>query len=161
MTVGSLGPGGRGRVSLHDLADLGPLLVGHDGELGRGVVDPVERDNRVTYPTVDLGSKRATGDRQRHDDRDRSPIDDDVAHHAEVDDAAMQFGILDRSQGVDDLRFGDGHGYLIPETARGEATEKPAGPTQRNGDFPAGHLTHRRLLRPWWWFEVGRSRAVR
>ena len=33
------------------------------------------------------------------------------AHHVQVDDAAVQLGVLDRArQGVEDLGFGDGHG---------------------------------------------------
>ena len=36
----------------------------------------------------------------------------DVAHHAEVDDRAVELGILDRTQGLDDLFGGDGHRTL-------------------------------------------------
>ena len=37
-------------------------------------------------------------------------FDADLADHVEVDDAAMQLGILDRAEGVDDVGFGKGHG---------------------------------------------------
>jgi len=35
------------------------------------------------------------------------------SHHAEVDDAAVEFGILNRTQGIDDNGFSDRHGQGV------------------------------------------------
>ena len=39
----------------------------------------------------------------------RGAVDGDAPDHVEVDDAAVQLGVLDGAEGVEDLGFGDGH----------------------------------------------------
>ena len=41
--------------------------------------------------------------------RDRGAVDVDVADHAEVDDRAVQLGVFDGAERVDDIGFGEGH----------------------------------------------------
>ena len=41
-------------------------------------------------------------------------VDAHVAHHVEVDDGAVQLGVLDGSEGGDDVVDGDGHGVRAP-----------------------------------------------
>ncbi len=41
-------------------------------------------------------------------------VDAHVSHHVEVDDGAVQLGILDGSKGGDDVVDGDGHGARAP-----------------------------------------------
>ena len=55
-------------------------------------------------PVLDLVAQRAPGDRQGDEDAYVAVgADVDVADHAEVDDGAAELGILDRTQGLDDL----------------------------------------------------------
>ena len=87
------------------------LLVGHHGEVE---VDAARRRRAARTapvdPVLDLVAQRAAGDGEgdEHADR-RRRLDVDVAHHAEVDDRAVQLGILHRTERLDDLLGGDGH----------------------------------------------------
>ena len=87
------------------------LLVGHDGEVE---ADASRRPSRAT---------RASVTRRWISLRSGQPatvsatctctlgaVDAHVAHHAEVDDAAVQLGILDGAEGLDDVGLGDGRG---------------------------------------------------
>ncbi len=53
-------------------------------------------------------------------------VDPHEADHAQVDDAAVQFGVLDRSEDVDDLGLGGHRGNLSGDD----------GVQRRGGDFP-------------------------
>ena len=97
-------------VAVEALAQLGALVVGHHGEVEGDVVDagqartaPVTRlviSARSGHPATVRATRTAT----------RPPCDVDRADHAEVDDRAVQLGVLDRAQRFDDLVGGDGHG---------------------------------------------------
>ena len=57
---------------------------------------------------------------------------------SEVDDAAVQLGILDGPQGLDDVGFGDGHGAELPRPGPSAASRvRATGP-------PTGQITLRR-----------------
>ena len=56
----------------------------------------------VGDPALDLGLQGAAGDRQADRDGDVPAADLDLADHAEVDDAAVQLGVVDRPQQLDD-----------------------------------------------------------
>jgi hypothetical protein len=109
VAVGGLAAGrGRG-VTVELLAQVGPLLVGHHAE---GQVDRRHADGgqRTRDPRLDLVAQRAPG----HGERDLeghgvAVTHHHVAHHVEVDDRAMELGVLDRTQGSDDVIDGDGH----------------------------------------------------
>ena len=73
-------------------------------------VTPSSASTALVHPVVDLVAQRAAGDGERDLHRDVAVDDRDVADHAEIDDAAVQLGILDRPQGLDDLFGGDWHG---------------------------------------------------
>ena len=85
-------------------------------------VDPVEGGQRPGHPVLDLVAQRAAG----HGERDRDPhlraVDGDAPHHFQVDDAPVELGILDGAKGLEDLRFGDGHG--APGRLRGLALRR-------------------------------------
>ena len=67
-------------------------------------VDAVERGRRVGHPVLDLVAQRAAGDGEGDEHADDAVAADvDAADHAEVDDRAVQLGVLDRSQRLDDL----------------------------------------------------------
>jgi hypothetical protein len=109
VAVGLLAAGGGGRVAVQLGAERGPLVVGHHGEVEVERVDPVERGDRRRDPVLDLVAQGAPGHRQRHRDPHPGAVDRDAAHHVELDDAAVQLGVLDRPERVEDLGFRDGH----------------------------------------------------
>ena len=109
VAVGVLAAGGGGRVAVELGAQRRPLVVGHDREVEVDRVDPVERPDRAGDPVGDLGPQGAAGDREGHRHPDVPAVDGDAAHHVEVDDAAVQLGVFDGAEGLDDLVFGDGH----------------------------------------------------
>ena len=51
----------------------------------------------------DLVAQRAAGHRERDQHGHAAVVDRDVAHHAEIDDRAMQLGVLDGPQRLEDL----------------------------------------------------------
>ncbi len=87
----------------------GPLVVGHHRHVDDHPLDAVEGLHGAGHPARDLRPQGAAGDRQRDEHGDRAAVDGDVADHVEVDDAAVQFGVLDGPQGLEDLLSGDGH----------------------------------------------------
>ena len=90
------------------------LVVGHHGEVEvrRRAHPRAARPRR----SPGSGSRCAAGTRRRSGrSRTRtspSALIVDVADHAEVDDRAVQLGILDRAEGLDDL-VGGGHGRVL------------------------------------------------
>ena len=110
MTVRSLRTGGGGGIAVQHLADLCPLLIGHYPEVDADEVDTIEGGDRLGDLALDLVAQGTTRDREVDTDLDMAAVDRGRPDHAEVDDAAMEFGILHRTQGVDDGGFGDGHG---------------------------------------------------
>ena len=72
----------------------------------------------------------------------RAAVDGDAPDHAEVDDAAVQLGVLDGAQGLDDVGFGDGHA-VAPDgrsaMAGGGRRGGSGGPRRRpSADFSYG-----------------------
>ena len=57
-----------------------------------------------------IRDRGTTRDREVDSDLDVAAVDGGRPNHAEVDDTAMEFGILHRTQGLDDGGFGHGHG---------------------------------------------------
>src|SRR5690606_21229246 len=66
-------------------------------------------------------------------DRHARPVHVDGSDHAEIDDAAAQLGILDRTEDIEDLVFGDGHRLL---------------PGRRLGDYHYGDRYNTGVQRP-------------
>src|SRR4051794_5343565 len=91
------------------LAQALELLGAHHGELDGDLVDAGQRPHGRPPPRLDLGAHRAAGHGEGHGDRDVAAVDGDVPHHLQVDDASADLGVLHRPEGLDDLRFGDGH----------------------------------------------------
>ena len=110
VAVALVGAGGAGRVAVEHLAHRGALLVGHHGEVEVDAVDAVEGDDRGADPVLDLVAERAAGDGEGDADGGHSPVDGHALDHAEVDDAAVQLGVLDGAERLDDVGFGGGHG---------------------------------------------------
>ena len=81
-------------------------------------VDPGERRDRVGDPAGDLGPHGAAGDGQRDRDLDVRAVDRDAPDHVQIDDRAVDLGVLDRAQGLEDLGFG-GHAALSQAESRG------------------------------------------
>ena len=70
-------------------------------------VDAVERLDRAGDPVGDLGAQRAAGHGEGDQRPARRPPSTSIAlHHAEIDDAAVQLGILDRPERVEHGRLG-------------------------------------------------------
>ena len=113
VAVRSLRARSAGRVAVHQLSDLGPLLIGHHAEVDRDEVDAVERLHRVGDLGLDLIAERAARDGEVDADLDVTTVDRGGANHPEVDDAAVQLGILNRTQRVDDSGFSDRHGQGV------------------------------------------------
>ena len=82
------------------------LFVGHHREVELDPADTRQRLDRAGHPVGDLVAQRASGDRERDRDPDPFPLEPDPAHHAEIDDRAVELGILDRSERIDDLGLG-------------------------------------------------------
>ena len=105
-------------AAAHHLAHLGALLVGHHREVEREAGDAGECGDRAADPVLDLVAQRATGHGERDLHADHAVVADlHDAHHAEVDDAAVQFGVFHGAQGVDDLLVG-GCGHRGSPTGR-------------------------------------------
>ncbi len=105
-----MGAGGGPGIAVEPLTQRGPLVVGHDREVQVDGFDAVEGGQGARDPVLDLVAQRAPGHGQGDLHADPRLGDRDRAHHPEVDDAAMELGILHGAQGVDDLGFGDWHG---------------------------------------------------
>ena len=69
------------------------------------------------------------------------PSIDDVADHVEVDDAAVQLGVLDGPEGLEDVGFGDRHD--LKSTVAG-----PHGPNRDPGGLPRGGAGRSPTLSP-------------
>jgi hypothetical protein len=104
-----VGAGGGGRIAVEPGAQRRPLVVGHHREVEVDRLDTVERRDGAVHPPGDLAAQGATLDGERHGHVDPRPVDGDPPDHVEVDDAAVQLGVFDGAEGVEDLGFGDGH----------------------------------------------------
>jgi hypothetical protein len=93
-----------GGVAVEAAAQGLSLVVGHHGEVHRHAGDAVDREHGGVDPMGDLVAQRAAGDREGDEDLDRAVVGDlDLAHHVQVDDRSVQFRVLHRAQGLDDL----------------------------------------------------------
>ena len=112
MTVGRAGAGGGAGVAVERAAQVLAILVAHHGELEVDRLDSVELCGGLGHPPLDLALERTArhGQRDQHAD-DTVVADRHTAQHAEVDDRAVQLGVLDWAQSVDDLFFGHGGGH--------------------------------------------------
>ncbi len=125
VAVGLARAGGRPGVAVQRAAEVLAILVAHHGELEVDRLDAVELRGGLGHPPLDLALERTArhGEGDEHAD-DAVVADRHPAQHAEVDDRAVQFGILDRAEGVDDLFFGhDGGHDAIVATGRRICTE--------------------------------------
>ncbi len=111
-------PRGRRGASPEGLA----LFVGHRGELDPGRRHTGQLTDGFGDPPGDLALERAAGNGERHEDLDGLAVDAHLTHHVEVDDAAMELGIFDGPEGLDDLGFGDGH---VRSSAIGNRSSAP------------------------------------
>jgi hypothetical protein len=75
-------------------AQAAPLLVAHDVHGHVDGVDPRQRGERLGDAPLDLGLQGAAGDGEADGHGDPPVADLDVAHHAEVDDRAVQLGVV-------------------------------------------------------------------
>ena len=96
VAVRLLGAGGRAGVAVQGLAQVLAVVVGHHGELE---VDSTRRRRRRWPPRtpgrVISSLQRATGHGERDQHTDDAVVADvDGPQHAEVDDRAVQFGVL-------------------------------------------------------------------
>ena len=69
-----------------------------------------DRGQRLLGLGTDLVAQRAAGHGQDDGRADALVVHDDVAHHAQLDDAALQLGVLDRREGSFDVVVS--HGLL-------------------------------------------------
>ena len=91
------------------LTESSAVFVGHHREREAHVPDIVEQGHCGLDPAVDLVAHRAARDRERNRDVDPAALDRDIAHHVELDDAAVELRILDGPQRVDDSVGRQGH----------------------------------------------------
>ena len=95
-------------VALKHLTDVGSFFVVHDGEVDRRALH-AEPGKCVGDSGGDFVLERAPGNGERYLHIDCFARDGDVLDHAQIDDAAKQFGVFNRTQRLDDLIFGDRH----------------------------------------------------
>jgi len=136
VAVGLLAAGGGGRVAVQHGAERGPLVVGHDREVEVDRVDAVEGGDGPIHPVGDLGPEGAAGDGERHGHGHAAAVDLDAPDHVELDDAAVQLGVLDRAEGLEDLVFGDGH--HAPGSGRSACRRPGERARRRTRDFHYG-----------------------
>ena len=106
-----LAAGRGGRIAVQLVAQGGPLLVGHHAEVGGRRRAPRRRCSAVvTRFWISLRSGQPATVRVTSSDTE-SPPDLDVAHHVQVDDRAVELGVLDGAKGGDDVVDGDGHRF--------------------------------------------------
>jgi hypothetical protein len=116
--VGLAGSGGGARVAVQALAQVLALLVGHHGELEVDARHALERGDGAVDAALDLVAQRAPRHGEGDQDTDAAVgADVDRAQHAEVDDRAVQLGVLHGAQCVDDLVVGDGHARSLSRRA--------------------------------------------
>ena len=92
----------------------GALSIGHHAQLDAHVADAGQGAHRRRHPVRDLRAHRAAldgeGDLHLHDAPRR---DADVVDHVQLDDAAVQFGVVDPVESLEDLlvrgHLGGGH----------------------------------------------------
>ena len=122
VAVGVGRTGGGGGVAVEPAAQVLPLVVGHDREVDGHAGDVGEGEHGGVDPVGDLVAQRASGDGEGDEDLDRAVVGHlDVAHHAQIDDRAVQLGILHRTQGVDDLVTRDWHRAPSADNGPGHA----------------------------------------
>jgi hypothetical protein len=103
---------------VEELAHGGPFVVSHDREVDRDRGDAVEGLDRVGHTGRDLVAQWAPGDRESDLHVDVTTIDDRAPVHSQIDDAAMELGILDGPEGIDNLGFGDCQHWLLRRRER-------------------------------------------
>ena len=104
VTVGLAVAGRRAGRAVQLDAQLLALLVGHHRELEVDVVTPSSVRERAADPVLDLVAQRAAGDGEGDEDVGRAVgVEFGSAQHAEVDDRAVQLGIFDRPECLDEL----------------------------------------------------------
>ena len=93
------------------------------------VLDAVERGRpRCSTRRLDLVAQRAAGHGEDDLQADRRTVHDDVTDHPELDDRAVQLGVLHGPEGLDDVVGRDGHAPIVP----GFAVETQSGRTGRH-----------------------------
>jgi hypothetical protein len=101
--------GGGARVAVHELAHGSALLIVHHAEVERHAGNAIECTQRAIDATLNFVAQWTAGDSQHHRQADCARVgNDDIADHAEVDDRAMQLGVLHRAQGLDYAVRGQG-----------------------------------------------------
>ena len=76
-----------------------PLLVGHGVHRHLHPVDALETGEGVGHAALDLGLQGAARDREPDGHAHVTALHGDVAHHPEVDDAAVELRVLHLAQG--------------------------------------------------------------
>ena len=108
---GGVGPRGRRRITVQSLPEFLALGITHDGEVDAHGVYPIESHHGVVHRPLDLSLQGAAGHGEGDLHVDPQTVDSNPADHAQVHNAAPQFRVVDRAQGLDDLGLGDRHGY--------------------------------------------------
>ena len=107
-----------GVTALELLGQGGALLFGHDAEVDVDVGHTVERGHRVGHEPDDLGPHRTARDGQRDGHLHVPAVDLDPPDHVQLDDRAVDLGVLDRAQGFEHLSLVwglAGHGWASRE----------------------------------------------
>ena len=100
VTVGRRLPGGGRGIAVQGAAQRLALVVGHHGEVELHAGHAVERLDGTGDAVLDLVAQRTSGDREGDEDVGGSAVVElGAPEHPEVDDRAVQLGILDRSKG--------------------------------------------------------------
>ena len=90
-------------------ANRGTFFIGHDGEIKIDTIDSVESNDCVRNAILDFIAQRTSGDGQRDLHRYHWSVDRNTADHPEIDDAPVEFGVLNGTKDLDDIGIGDGH----------------------------------------------------
>ena len=100
---------GRRWITMKKFANGSALFVGHDGEVKIDTIDSIESHNCVSDAILDFVAQRTTGNSQGDLNSHDWTVDGYSANHPEVDDAPVEFGVLNRTEDLDDIGIGDGH----------------------------------------------------
>jgi hypothetical protein len=89
------------------LTQCGSLVVSHDSEIQTNVAHTRKGTKSSVHPLLNLVAQGATSDGERNGQRNDAAIDDNITHHSEIDDRAMQFGVVHWSQRINHAACGD------------------------------------------------------
>ena len=95
--------GGCLRITVQHLANVRALLISHHTKVEADRCTISKRGECIGDKTLNLVTHRATSNGERDGERNALARNSHIAHHVEIDNGTVQFGVLDGAKGLDDL----------------------------------------------------------